>query len=314
MLQHTDFGGGKVVRHKHSVNIYTQYLLFPVVICLSNWKYLENVWHQRNVWHSQRTPRLSRRMHLSTSTNWKRSEKLVTQNFPLSNQNKCLNTPLAVCVRFHCLICFNVHYSFKKPNFLGNICCTKEGSESSIFKCFRIIMLNVSKLITFSLKEYALIICKFYLRGKSHLHPMLDKYGITLLGPLKSIWKHLKAFLMTMGRHRMIVPFRAFSPGLKVKIEVTGLGQVAQLVTALSQYARIAGSILGHGTWKNQSMNASISGTNQCFALSLSPSPSQKSINKKFLKRIHKFLFIPNIEVLLHSQMPLTYTNWMQIL
>lgn len=53
---------------------------------------------------------------------------------------------------------------------------------------------------------------------------------------------------MTMGRQRVIMPFRTFSTNLKVKIEVTGTGQVAQLVTAMSQYAKISGSILGQGT------------------------------------------------------------------
>ena len=52
-------------------------------------------------------------------------------------------------------------------------------------------------------------------------------------------------------------------------------GRVALLVRALSQYAKVVGSIPGQGTHKNQPVNASVSGTtNRCFSLSL------KYINK----------------------------------
>ena len=52
---------------------------------------------------------------------------------------------------------------------------------------------------------------------------------------------------------------------------------------ALSPYAKVAGSILSQGTYKNQPMNVLISGTKKKKDVSLSPSPSLslslKSIN-----------------------------------
>ena len=38
-------------------------------------------------------------------------------------------------------------------------------------------------------------------------------------------------------------------------------GRVAQWVTVLFQYAKVAGSIPGRGTYKNEPMNAPVSGT-----------------------------------------------------
>ena len=40
------------------------------------------------------------------------------------------------------------------------------------------------------------------------------------------------------------------------KLQIFNPGQVAQMVRALSRYAKVAGSIPGQGTCKNQSMNA----------------------------------------------------------
>ena len=49
-------------------------------------------------------------------------------------------------------------------------------------------------------------------------------------------------------------------------------GCVAQLVRALSQYAKVVGVILSQGTCKNRPVNAQISGrTNRCLSLSLPP-------------------------------------------
>ena len=42
----------------------------------------------------------------------------------------------------------------------------------------------------------------------------------------------------------------------KINTYWLGPGQVAQLVRALSGYAKVAGSIPGQGTYKNQPMNA----------------------------------------------------------
>ena len=55
-------------------------------------------------------------------------------------------------------------------------------------------------------------------------------------------------------------------------------GGVAQLVAVSSRYAKVAGLILGQGTYKNQPMDASISGTiiYLSFALSLPPPPTTK--------------------------------------
>ena len=47
-------------------------------------------------------------------------------------------------------------------------------------------------------------------------------------------------------------------------------GQVAQLVTVSSQYAKVMGSIPGQGIYKKQPMNAQISETNKSVSLSLS--------------------------------------------
>ena len=41
-----------------------------------------------------------------------------------------------------------------------------------------------------------------------------------------------------------------------IKNKETGPGQVAQLVRATSWYAKVAGSIPGQGTYKNQPTNA----------------------------------------------------------
>ena len=40
------------------------------------------------------------------------------------------------------------------------------------------------------------------------------------------------------------------------KVGVNDRGQVAQLVRPWSQYSKVAGSILGQGTYKNQPVNA----------------------------------------------------------
>ena len=64
-------------------------------------------------------------------------------------------------------------------------------------------------------------------------------------------------------------------------------GQVAQLVIASSPYAEGGGLILGQGTYKNQTMNTSISGiTKQCFSLSLPLSLSNQQILIKLKKKI----------------------------
>ena len=56
---------------------------------------------------------------------------------------------------------------------------------------------------------------------------------------------------------------------VSLNLRSTGPGHVAQLVRALSRYAKVLGLIPGQGTYENQPMNASISGTtNQCFSLS----------------------------------------------
>ena len=49
---------------------------------------------------------------------------------------------------------------------------------------------------------------------------------------------------------------------------------VAQLIKALSQYAKVEDSVLGEGTYKKQSMNAWSGMTKGCFSLSLSLSLS----------------------------------------
>ena len=48
---------------------------------------------------------------------------------------------------------------------------------------------------------------------------------------------------------------------LLIKYSFGGPGPVAQLVTALSLYAKVVGSVPGQGTYNNQLMNALISGT-----------------------------------------------------
>ena len=59
-------------------------------------------------------------------------------------------------------------------------------------------------------------------------------------------------------------------------------GWVAQLVEALSQYAKVVGSIPNQGIYKEQPINAWISGTtNRCFSLSFFL--SLKSIKKVML-------------------------------
>ena len=46
-------------------------------------------------------------------------------------------------------------------------------------------------------------------------------------------------------------------------------GQIAQLIRGSFHYAKVVGSIPSEGTYKNQSINAYMSGTaNQCFFLS----------------------------------------------
>ena len=67
-----------------------------------------------------------------------------------------------------------------------------------------------------------------------------------------------------------------------------GSGRLAQLVRVLSQYAKVAGSILGQGTYKKQPMNAQISGTtNWCFSLS-----KINKLKKLFESFFFKVLFI----------------------
>ena len=46
----------------------------------------------------------------------------------------------------------------------------------------------------------------------------------------------------------------------RIKRHIICSGQVAQLVKVLFQYVKVAGSIPGQGTYKNQPMNAQISG------------------------------------------------------
>ena len=58
-------------------------------------------------------------------------------------------------------------------------------------------------------------------------------------------------------------------------------GQVAQLVRALSYYAKVMGLIRSQGTYESQPMNAQMGGTtNRCFSLSL-PLPLSKNQLKK---------------------------------
>ena len=63
---------------------------------------------------------------------------------------------------------------------------------------------------------------------------------------------------------------------------------MAQLVRVSSQYTMVMGSILSQGIYKNQPMNASISGTtNQSMSLSLFFSPFLSlSIIKKSVKKL----------------------------
>ena len=57
-------------------------------------------------------------------------------------------------------------------------------------------------------------------------------------------------------------------------------GQMAPLVGVLSLHAKAERSILVQGTYKNQPLNAQVSGTtHQCFSLSTS-SPLSKQMNK----------------------------------
>ena len=58
-------------------------------------------------------------------------------------------------------------------------------------------------------------------------------------------------------------------------------GQVAQLVRASAQYAKVLGLIPDQGTYKNQPMDVWIGGTaNRCFSLSLPSSLSLSQINQ----------------------------------
>ena len=59
-------------------------------------------------------------------------------------------------------------------------------------------------------------------------------------------------------------------------------GQVAQLIRASSQYAKVMGLIPGKGTYKKQPMNAQVSGTtNRCLSLSLCLINFKDAENKK---------------------------------
>ena len=70
----------------------------------------------------------------------------------------------------------------------------------------------------------------------------------------------------------MLQPTEPYQPGWKALLfrkAAVSPGGVAQLVRALSRYAKVVGSISGQGTYKQQPMNAKVSGTTKLMLLSI---------------------------------------------
>ena len=81
-------------------------------------------------------------------------------------------------------------------------------------------------------------------------------------------WLYIATFHILLWTSFIILLFLSIIKS--VHQSIFGPGRVAQLVRAVSWYPKVVGSIPRQGTYKNQPMNAQISGTtSQCFSLFL---------------------------------------------